>query len=63
MSELKDILYKCWRCGKEFRFEESLEGFIKTEEGKGYTFLKCPHCGFRIIVKARRLGLKKVNSV
>ena len=50
-------------CGKEFTFEEGLESFIKAEEREGYTFLRCPYCGFRIIVKARRQGLKKVSAI
>ncbi len=63
MSELRNVVYKCWKCGKEFTFEEGLESFIKAEEREGYTFLRCPYCGFRIIVKARRPSLKRVSSV
>ncbi|MEM2020661.1 MAG: DNA-directed RNA polymerase subunit P [Zestosphaera sp.] len=63
MSELPSVTYKCWKCEKEFTLEEGLESFIKAEEREGYTFLRCPYCGFRIIVKARRPSPKRVRAV
>lgn len=61
MSE--KVTYKCWRCGSEFTVEEGLETFMAKESSEGYTFLRCPYCGYRIIGKTRRPGLKYVKAI
>ncbi|MEM0014514.1 MAG: hypothetical protein QXS42_04455 [Zestosphaera sp.] len=63
MSGSENVVYKCWKCGREFSLEEGMESFLRAEEREGYTFLRCPFCGFRIIVKARRPSSKKVGAV
>ncbi|MEM1508692.1 MAG: DNA-directed RNA polymerase subunit P [Thermofilaceae archaeon] len=46
----EDRMYKCPKCGKEFSKTE-----MEILPG-----VKCPHCGWRIVVKLRAPTVKKV---
>jgi len=57
-----EIYYKCWKCGRVFDRSE-IEAFEARELGEGFTFIRCPACGSKIIVKIRREGYKLVKAV
>lgn len=46
-------MYKCTKCGKEFSKSdmEILPG------------VKCPHCGWRIVLKLRAPVIKKIKAI
>lgn len=46
-------MYKCLRCGKEVRKEDMVE-----ELG-----VRCPYCGYRILVKMRPPIVKEIRVV
>ena len=51
--EVGGIIYKCFRCGRLVSYEK-----IKMSPD-----LKCPNCGFKILVKVRPKIVKKVKAV
>ncbi|NPA23473.1 MAG: DNA-directed RNA polymerase subunit P [Crenarchaeota archaeon] len=47
-------LYTCLRCGKSFSKED-----LDTLSGMG---VKCPFCGYRIIMKNRSPSAKRIKA-
>lgn len=46
-------MYMCIRCGRTFSKED-------MELAPG---VRCPYCGYRIIVKVRSLSAKKIRAI
>ncbi len=58
----EEILYKCWKCGRVFSSKE-VEAFEARDLAEGFTFLRCPACGSKIILKIRKEGFKIVKAI
>lgn len=52
-ADLGERMYRCLKCGKEFSRKdmEILPG------------VKCPYCGWRIVVKLRATKVKSVKAI
>jgi len=48
----EEKMYKCAKCGKEFSKEE-----MEILPG-----VKCPYCGWRIVIKLRAPTVKRVRA-
>ena len=53
MSAREEHMYRCLRCGKTFTKEE-----METLPG-----VRCPYCGYKIIVKLRPPIAKRVKAI
>lgn len=53
MSEEKRKMYKCVKCGKEFSRSE-----MEILPG-----VKCPYCGWRIVIKLRTSAVKRMRAI
>ena len=49
----EEIIYKCGRCEREFDRTQ-----LELLPG-----IRCPYCGYRVIYKVRRIGVKKVKAI
>ncbi len=56
------VYYRCWSCGRVFEKRE-LEPFAERALREGYAFIRCPMCGSKLIVKARKGAPVKVEAV
>ncbi len=52
-KEREEITYRCGRCGREFTGEQ-----LALLPG-----VRCPYCGYRVVYKIRKPGVKKVKAI